>query len=437
MKYQRGEGQEGGGDQPNSTNTSEAADPAAREAAIRRAAAEFTPERRAFLEKALAEFTQDHAQRMREINAALGGEGEGEQGGNKADEQAASSASAVARKAELLDELHDIVENIDHARDLVKVGGLPTLLRLLRSPHASLRWRAADVLAASAANNPPVQRWMLGQGALPPLMALLELSAEAAAFPADSRADLLRARTKAVHALSALVRHHDGGFSALRELGGLAQLARLEGAAAAAAGAGGSDGGGGEEEEEEEDPATRQLRRRLLRKELELLRYALARAPADCAAAAALGAAERAVAGAGLAVAAAEGGEEAEDAELRAAALAVLLEMAQHPDAWRELRARLPPGLGERLARGGGGGDHDSSGPDAALARELAARLAPGAAAPAGVKQPLNDHIDLDPHDHGTHKSIPLKKEELVATAAAAAAAAAPQPARTLSLGAP
>jgi hypothetical protein len=74
------------------------------------------------------------------------------------------------------------------------------------------------------------------------------------------------------------------------------------------------------------------------------------------------------------------------------------------------------------------------------LARDLAARLA--AEAPKAVKPALNDHIDLDPHDNGsaTHKSIPLKKSELLQQAAAAAATAATttgKPERTLSLGAP
>jgi hsp70-interacting protein len=417
MKYQRGEG---GTTTDNANTNNEAADPAAREAAIRRAAAEFTPERRAFLEKALAEYTRDHAQRMREITEALNGEedkGQAKQGAAAAADAATTTTptptpttTTLEQKEELLDELHDIVENIDHARDLVKIGGLPTLLRLLRSPHASLRWRAADVVAASAANNPPVQRWLLGAGTLPPLMALLELSAEAAAFPENSLADLLRARTKAVHALSAMVRHHDGGFDAFRQLGGLAQLCRLEGGPDLAL-----------LPAEEQDF---QVRRRLLRKELELLRYALEREPADCKAAAALGTAERAAAAAGLW---GEGGKAASNVcpDLRSAALTVLLELAQHPQAWAEVRRRCPDLAGQLsvLAAQEDGGD---------VARDLAARLGPNAKAPAKVKAPRRDHIDLDPHDHGTHKSIPLKRNELQQAAAAAAggggAAAAPPP---------
>ncbi len=43
------------------------------------------------------------------------------------------------------------------ATDLAMIGGLPTLLRLLRSPHPGLRARAAEVLATCAQANPPVQ----------------------------------------------------------------------------------------------------------------------------------------------------------------------------------------------------------------------------------------------------------------------------------------
>lgn len=42
--------------------------------------------------------------------------------------------------------------------DLRSIGGLPILLALLESEEPSLRWRAAEVLATCAQNNPPVQQ---------------------------------------------------------------------------------------------------------------------------------------------------------------------------------------------------------------------------------------------------------------------------------------
>lgn len=44
------------------------------------------------------------------------------------------------------------------AADLHTIGGLPTLLSLLQDPHASIRWRAAEVVATCVQNNPPVQQ---------------------------------------------------------------------------------------------------------------------------------------------------------------------------------------------------------------------------------------------------------------------------------------
>lgn len=87
--------------------------------------------------------------------------------------------------------------------DLHTIGGLPTLLSLLASPHPSLRWRAAEIAATCMANNPPVQRWFMEGGALPPLLALL----------ADSHPVVV---TKALLALSALLRHYEPGLEVRR-----------------------------------------------------------------------------------------------------------------------------------------------------------------------------------------------------------------------------
>ena len=65
----------------------------------------------------------------------------------------------VEQKADLLEDLTEIVENIDHARDLHSVGGLPALVRLLSSHESELRWRAAGVVAAACQSNPPVRSY--------------------------------------------------------------------------------------------------------------------------------------------------------------------------------------------------------------------------------------------------------------------------------------
>lgn len=58
--------------------------------------------------------------------------------------------------------------------DLTSIGGVETLMALMRDPEPSLRWRAAEVAATCAQNNPPVQEWLLKAGCLPKLLRLLE-----------------------------------------------------------------------------------------------------------------------------------------------------------------------------------------------------------------------------------------------------------------------
>lgn len=120
-------------------------------------------------------------------------------------------APTVEQQQDLLDELHDIVEDIDHARDLRPIGGLPTLLSLLHSEEDGLRARAAAVIGAAAQNNEPVQQWLLDGGALPPLVNQL----------ADSNST---ARVSAYTAVSCLVRHNTAGRQALLQGTGLAAV---------------------------------------------------------------------------------------------------------------------------------------------------------------------------------------------------------------------
>ena len=99
------------------------------------------------LEGVLKNYMVDFAERMHTIQGSL--------------EECASAPEATEQQVALaekhLEELMDIVESIDFARDLRSIGGLPVLKALMTSAHPSLRWRAADVVATCAQNNPPVQ----------------------------------------------------------------------------------------------------------------------------------------------------------------------------------------------------------------------------------------------------------------------------------------
>jgi hsp70-interacting protein len=253
----------------------------------------------------------------------------------------------------LLDELVEIVESIDHARDLALIGGLPTLLNLLSSPHAELRARAAEVLGTAAQANPPVQDWFLEGGALPAVLGML---GDGKSGGGGDPCPL--ARQKALFALSCLTRHCDKAVDVLVKDGGGVALLVGEATGEAAAGRPG-----------------------VARKAWQLLSYLATERPAAVAAAAS-------VSGAGPALATAialPGG----DPHVRGAAIraARALGEAGAGEVGRDggLVAALQAVAG---SGGGGGGGGEEGGDEAAeAAAEAAAALAAlerAAAAPAG-----------------------------------------------------
>ncbi|KAG2483843.1 hypothetical protein HYH03_017299 [Edaphochlamys debaryana] len=335
-----------------------------------------------WLDAALKHYMVDFASRMKDIRDKLsrdtplgtaassaadaggwdaggGGAGSGGDGGPD------GGMTDLEEREALLDELMDIVGSIDYARDLHKIGGLPVLLELLASPHPSLRWRAAEVVATCVANNPPVQEWFLAGGVLPPLLALLD--------PAQPPA----CRTKGLLALSGLVRHFAPGLQAFREAGGLTALVGCLSC---------------------DD-------RRVGVKAMRLLDYVLSQRGGDCTAAAAAGALgplAAAVSYKGEDEAEGDSGAEADevDAEAcdyRTAALGALRRLAGNPATWAAVRDKpgLRPALaaltaaGARLTGEAAEVREQELAAAAALEATLAAPSAPAAAADE------SDHVSL------------------------------------------
>ncbi|KIZ03162.1 hypothetical protein MNEG_4796 [Monoraphidium neglectum] len=380
----------------------------------------------------MRELMKDLGERTKEIKAALDTPTAAPTSTPDGDAEAQADAAAaegtsLKEKEALLDELVEIVESIDQARDLHKVGGLETLLSLMRCPHPSLRWRAAEVAATCMAGNPPVQRWFMDGGAAPALMAM--------AGDGDAAC-----RTKALLALSAMVRHYRPGLEAFRLAGGLGKL--LDAIGAAPSGAGGTQsaeqqehqqqqavaaaaasGSGGREDEAEDEAGAEAAaaRRRLRRKALALLQYVLTQHPADCAAAAELGAVEALEA---------QLRDPAAGSDLRAAALEVLVEIASHPDGWGAVKAREPglQALVADLARAHGALSEDDRAADAEEGAALAAlgALLAAPAAPKAAKAAAGDHVDLDPWQDGQEqsKTVPVGAGAGAAGAAVAGAGA-------------
>lgn len=95
-----------------------------------------------------------------------------------------------------LEKIADYVDNMDVANDFYKIGGFSIFGPCLNSPHSSIRWRAADVIAELAQNNPFCQERCLQAGLFPMLLNMVD------ADPAEI------ARIKALYAISCIVREH-------------------------------------------------------------------------------------------------------------------------------------------------------------------------------------------------------------------------------------
>lgn len=89
-----------------------------------------------------------------------------------------------------LERIVDFVDNIDIANDFYKIGGFSIFHPCLYSPHSSIRWRAADVIAELAQNNPFCQERFLETGLFPILLNMVDTD------PAET------VRIKALYAVS-------------------------------------------------------------------------------------------------------------------------------------------------------------------------------------------------------------------------------------------
>ncbi|WJZ81858.1 hypothetical protein VitviT2T_001674 [Vitis vinifera] len=94
-----------------------------------------------------------------------------------------------------LQELLILVEPIDNANDLNKLGGLTVVIRELDNPDPEIRKTSAWILGKASQNNPVVQKQVLELGALPKLMKMVNSS-------------FVEEATKALYAVSALIRNN-------------------------------------------------------------------------------------------------------------------------------------------------------------------------------------------------------------------------------------
>ncbi|XP_015088762.1 hsp70-binding protein 1 [Solanum pennellii] len=158
-------------------------------------------DRRWFMEAMQAQ-TVDVIKRMKEITLVM-----------QTPEQVLESQGVTSQDIEdMLDELQEHVESIDMANDLNSIGGLVPLLGYLKNSHANIRAKAAEVVSTIVQNNPRSQQLVMEANGLEPLLSN---------FTSDSD---VTARTKALGAISSLIRHNKPAIAAFRLANGYAGL---------------------------------------------------------------------------------------------------------------------------------------------------------------------------------------------------------------------
>lgn len=158
-------------------------------------------DRRWFME-AMQSQTVDVTKRMKEITLVM-----------QTPEQVLESQGVTPQDIEdMLDELQEHVESIDMANDLHSIGGLAPLLGYLKNSLANIRAKAAEVVTTIVQNNPQSQQLVMEANGLEPLLSN---------FASDPDVTV---RTKALGAISSLIRHNRPGIEAFRLANGYAAL---------------------------------------------------------------------------------------------------------------------------------------------------------------------------------------------------------------------
>lgn len=158
-------------------------------------------ERRWFME-AMTANSVDIIQRMKEITEVM-----------KTPQDVLEAHGVTTADIEgMLEELLEHVESIDMANDLHSIGGLQPLLGYLRNSNASIRAKAAEVVTTIVQNNPKSQQLVMEASGLDPLLSN---------FSSDP---VVTVRSKALGAISSLIRNNKTGVNAFKLANGYAAL---------------------------------------------------------------------------------------------------------------------------------------------------------------------------------------------------------------------
>jgi len=165
----------------------------------------MSKEDKEFLEKVMKECVIDEVERMKQITELLKG-GDPKEIFKDTESQVVERINKLATpedlatfRQDMLEYLHDLVENLDNAKALMCVGGFGPVLQIAQDGTKPLaeRKECLELLGACAQNNPPCQAGLLEIDVLPIFLGILSN---------DPNAGI---RYKALGAISALCRGHD------------------------------------------------------------------------------------------------------------------------------------------------------------------------------------------------------------------------------------
>ncbi|XP_041940891.1 hsp70-binding protein 1 [Alosa sapidissima] len=178
----------------------------------------MSDETKTWLREALADVCKgqlDEVEQMKECLKVLRTEGNQERERDQEDGEEEEEDDEEEQKESALELLSELCENLDNARDLMKLGGLQTCVSsLLCHPQSGVRWRAAQLIASCAQNMPEVQCYLLSQGALNKLLHLTDHDPNPTV------------RVKALYAVSCLVREQEVGLQDFLSHDGFSVLMR-------------------------------------------------------------------------------------------------------------------------------------------------------------------------------------------------------------------
>lgn len=160
----------------------------------------MSAEDKAFLEKVMKEGIIDEGERMKFILTEATNAMEYYRAVANKDDNVADPPITEEALEDLLQELRDIVEQIDFARALCSLQGLPFLLGCVQQDAVpeSIRLVSLGILATLGQNNPPVQQQLLELGAIKTLSDLF--------FKASTTNSI---KAKVMQSMSSIVRNHE------------------------------------------------------------------------------------------------------------------------------------------------------------------------------------------------------------------------------------